>query len=175
MWKPAAAACACLLSVLSLQGLEIKTAKIATADTTITLEAGADEPRLLQLSGQNGFTWTEQKPDELIDFVEVGGQRQKIHWSLNLAACQIEPSRVEFVYDSTSPRLRLFWDWRVRASQGPVEHSVRIENLSGHEIWLPCRTACGLTGGFQGGRRSKTSGSRRVREDHLRRARIATR
>ncbi len=137
MWKPAAGACACLLSVLSLQGLEIKTAKIATADTTITLEAGADEPRLLQLNGQNGFTWTEQKPDDLIDFVEVGGQRQTIHWKLNLAASQIGPTRVEYVYDSTSARLRLIWDWRARSPHGPVEHSVRIQNLSGDDLWLP--------------------------------------
>ena len=142
MWKLRAVSCVCLLSALSAQGLEvkgleIKTAKMATADTAVTVEAGADAPRLLQLSGPDGFVWAGQKPDELIGFVEAGGQRQTIHWSLNLAACQIEPSRVEFVYDSKSPRLRLFWDWRVRASQGPVEHSVRIENLSGHEMWLP--------------------------------------
>jgi len=78
-----------------------------------------------------------QKPVQLIDFVEVGGQRELIYWKFNLTASQIDSSRVEFVYDSTSPRLRLFWYWRARASHGPAEHSVRIQNLSGHDLWLP--------------------------------------
>ena len=98
MWKLRAVSCVCLLSALSAQGLEvkgleIKTAKMATADTAVTVEAGADAPRLLQLSGPDGFVWAGQKPDELIDFVEAGGQRQTVHWRLNLAACQIGPRR----------------------------------------------------------------------------------
>src|ERR1700757_3963516 len=112
MWKLGAVACACLLSTASLAGLEIKTARIAGADTKVTLEAGADAPRLLQLSGEDGFKWTNQKPDTLIDFVEAGAHRLPVRWRLNLAASQISSTRVEYVYDSTSPRLRLFWDWR---------------------------------------------------------------
>ncbi len=125
------------MSAIGLQGLQTNTIHIATADTTITLEAGADSPCLSQLSGRDGFTWRSQKPTTLIDFVESSSGRKPLHWRLNLAASQIGPSRVGLVYDSASPRLRLFWDWRVPASYGPLEHSVRIQNLSEYDLWLP--------------------------------------
>jgi alpha-galactosidase len=42
-----------------------------------------------------------------------------------------------FVYESAEPHLRLSWVWEARADFGPVEHRLTVENLSGHEVWLP--------------------------------------
>lgn len=137
MWKVGAIACACLLIAPSLWALQTSTIQVETADTTITLKAGADSPSLLQLSGKDGFIWRNQNPAALIDFVEIGGRRTPVHWALNLAASQIGPSRVELVYDSASPHLRLFWAWRTRAVNGALEHSIRIQNLSAYNLWIP--------------------------------------
>jgi hypothetical protein len=84
-------------------GLEIRTARIEGVEATVTLEAGADATRLLQPSGEDGFTWRNRKPDALIDLVETSGHRQPVRWRLTLAASQIGSARVEYVYDSKCP------------------------------------------------------------------------
>jgi Melibiase/Glycosyl hydrolase family 36 C-terminal domain len=137
MWKVGAIACTCLLIAPSLRALQTGTIQVETADTTITLRAGTDAPSLLQLTGKDGFIWRNQKSATLIDFVEVGGRRQPVHWALNLAASQVGPSRVELVYDSASPHLRLFWTWRAPAASAALEHSIRIQNLSAEDLWMP--------------------------------------
>jgi hypothetical protein len=67
----------------------------------------------------------------LIDHVEMNGAVQPVRWQLQAA------SEGTFIYESQNPRLRLYWEWRARATHGPIEHSIRIENLSSTEIWLP--------------------------------------
>ena len=141
MVRKLVAVASALLSTISLSGLETKTVHLANADTTLTLEAGAEAPRLSQLQQSGGFTWNGVMPEALIDHVENNGQPRGLHWRLNLTASQIKPGIVRLVYetgwDSQAPRLRLFWEWRARAEHGPLEHRVRIENLSGTDIWLP--------------------------------------
>jgi hypothetical protein len=69
--------------------------------------------------------------------VEVSGNTRSLDWRFQPAASEANRTLVRFVYDSTSPHLRLTWEWRVGAAPGPLEHSIRIENLTGGEIWLP--------------------------------------
>lgn len=49
-----------------------------------------------------------------------------------------------YVYESQPPRLRLTWEWRAPADFGPVEHIIRIENMSGEELWLPLQDSIRL-------------------------------
>ena len=70
-------------------GLEIRIARIEGVEATVTLEAGADATRLLQLSGEDRFTWRNRKPDALIDLVKASGHCQPVRWRLTLAASQI--------------------------------------------------------------------------------------
>lgn len=85
----------------------------------------------------SGETWRAAGAEPLIDHVEVGGQELALRWRLNQAQSESSASRVRLVYDSDDPHLRLFWEWRVRAGHGPIEHSIRIQNLSGKGLWLP--------------------------------------
>src|SRR5262249_16064680 len=34
-------------------------------------------------------------------------------------------------------RLRLTWSWTIRQDFGPIEHQIRIENLTSRELWIP--------------------------------------
>ena len=121
----------------NLHAADLKTIRIASADTALTFQAGSDVPQLSQLTLVGGETWKNQAPEALIDHVEVNGQQKLLHWQLNASACRIKQDFVQIVYDSQSPRLRLFWEWRVRVQHGPLEHSIRIQNLSSKELWLP--------------------------------------
>lgn len=137
MWKLLVVASAYILSATNLAGLQIKTIQLVNADIAITLEAGVESPRLTQLKQSDGFVWNGGLSETLIDHVQSNGQPRALHWKLNLAASQIEPAFIRLVYDSQMPRLRLFWEWRSRAKHGPLEHTIRIENLSGTSIWIP--------------------------------------
>jgi hypothetical protein len=67
----------------------------------------------------------------------VSAESTDVRWTFNREASQIGEQRVAFVYDCASPHLRLTWEWRVRQTYGPIEHRIRVENLDGHEIWIP--------------------------------------
>jgi hypothetical protein len=112
-------------------------ARLASHDTAIEVSAGEHAPRLTALALAGGETWhnrAEEAPPELLD--DEGG-RQGLRWRLDRAASHGDPRRLELVYLSESPKLRLRWVWRVRAAHGPIEHTVLVENLSGQTLWLP--------------------------------------
>jgi hypothetical protein len=110
---------------------------LASKETSVTLEAGAASPRLVALTPKGDSAWSGVAPDELIKKAEVRGEWKPLRWKFNAAASQIDGTTVSLVYDSQNPRLRLFWEWRVRAVQGPLEHIIRIKNLDGEDVWLP--------------------------------------
>ena len=110
---------------------------LQTADTSISLQATPEAPRLIRLALIGGAVWENRGLDELIHHVEIGGVVQPVHWQFQSNISGGDPNIVRFVYDSQSPRLRLYWEWRRRARHGPIEHTIRIENLNPGEIWLP--------------------------------------
>lgn len=136
-WKLVAITSACWLGTISLAASQTATIHLSNADSALTLEAGSEAPRLSKLQQKGGLVWNGLIPEALIDHVESGGRSRSLHWRLNLAASQIEAGTVCLVYDSQAPRLRLFWEWSARAEHGPLEHTIRIENLSGTGLWLP--------------------------------------
>jgi hypothetical protein len=104
-----------------------KPVKLATADTEITLEAGPEAPRLLGIAMPDGAIWNNRAPEKLIP----------APWRFLPSQSTASSRLVRFVYVSASPHLRLFWEWEARSPHGPIEHRIRIQNLSGQELSLP--------------------------------------
>ena len=138
MWDAIRVGCIGLLCLSSsLAALGEINAQLKTSDTQLVLEAGATAPRLISLSAPNQRKWENRASEILIPFVEISEKQVPVKWSFNREASQIGEQRVAFVYDSTSPHLRLTWGWQVRQRYGPIEHEIRIENLDSQEIWIP--------------------------------------
>ena len=113
------------------------TAQLKTTDTELQLEAGPSQPRLVSLQSGGQEAWTNRASEALIDHVEIGGQSTPLVWKFNAQASHVAADQVDFVYDSAPPHLRLTWEWKARAAQGPVEHRILIRNLTAGEMWLP--------------------------------------
>jgi hypothetical protein len=116
--------------------------EVHTSDVRIELRAGSTRPRLVQIAGQGKATWSNIAVETLPATVEVANSDSKttivpIAWQLKPQLGKPHARNVEFVYESTQPHLRLRWQWEARASFGPVEHRITIENLSSQQVWLP--------------------------------------
>jgi hypothetical protein len=112
--------------------------ELASADTAISVEAGEHAPRLTTLRAGSGATaWTNRTDETLPELLEVHGAAQPLVWSLDRSASHFESHEIQLVYLSDSPRLKLKWQWRVRAGHGPIEHTLLIQNLSSESVWLP--------------------------------------
>jgi hypothetical protein len=127
--------------VLSLLGAGLSggqtKGELRNCDVALRLEAGADAPLVVTLQPTGQAVWTNRAPETLVGFAEQNGQRIGLHWKLDEKSSRIEPNRVVFVYQAELPQLRLTWEWVSRANYGPMEHQIRIENLSSREFWLP--------------------------------------
>ena len=141
-WLPRFLVCACLGGAGSMAALGATT--LHSAETIITLDAGKESPSVTQLSMKAGAPWKGETGEPLIDHVEIGGRDQPLHWKFNETASGSGSTWARFVYDSDTPRLRLFWEWRVGAAHGPIEHSIRIQNLSGKSLWIPLQNSLRL-------------------------------
>jgi len=112
-------------------------AHLRTQQTSITLEASADSPRLTMLQSDAGQKWINGEQESLLPFVWQNGKRVPLRWTLDPAASHSDTRIVRFVYNGRPVPLRLTWSWQVRADIGPIEHRIRIQNLSHGEIWIP--------------------------------------
>ena len=110
---------------------------IRTSSITLTFTNTGLSPRLTSFRGAPGCTLSNQADEPLPASVQIDGVTLPITWHLNPALGASDGLHVTFVYDSSEPHLRLSWQWHARADVGPVEHTIRIENLSGRELWLP--------------------------------------
>jgi hypothetical protein len=111
--------------------------KLASADTAIVVEAGEHAPRLATLNARGASAWKNRAEEILPEQVEIHGAAQPLMWHFDRAASRFAATRIELVYVSDSPRLELKWQWRARAPEGPLEHSIVIQNLGDQEVWLP--------------------------------------
>jgi len=133
-------------------------ASLQSGDTRVVLAAGQGQPRvatlcsLSALPGANAEScWQQTAPEPLIDHVQVAGRTVRLMWKWNRPGSERSRDRVCFVYDGSyaspagsSGHLRLFWEWTVRGPVGPIEHTIRIENLSGTGVWLPLQPSVQL-------------------------------
>jgi len=117
--------------------LRSERAGLASAETAIAVVAGEHGPRLSSLSLRGATTWTNRVDEILPAQVELRGSVQPLTWRLDRSATRVEAKRIQFVYVADSPRLRLVWEWRARGGQGPLEHSISIQNLDAAPVWLP--------------------------------------
>jgi hypothetical protein len=106
--------------------------RLVNGGTTITLEPGVTAPRLSRLA-----QWDNRAPEVLIDHVETNGVTQSLKWRSKPSGTIATQTFVRFLYECSKPHLRLYWEWHVRAAPGPIEHTIRIQNLSEAEVWLP--------------------------------------
>lgn len=114
---------------------------LTNSDIRLEFQAGPHAPRLTQISSSaaNSSTsiWHNQSQEVLPSAVELGGTTAKLLWRFASEASRSDSHHVEYVYENDQPHLRLHWIWETKASFGPAEHTIVIENLSGEEIWLP--------------------------------------
>ncbi len=112
-------------------------AHLRTQQTSITLEASSNAPRLTTLQGEGGDKWNNRVQESLLPFVWLNGKRVLLQWKLDASASHSDTDTVRFIYDATPIPLRLSWEWQVRTNTGPIEHRIQIQNLSQQEIWIP--------------------------------------
>lgn len=134
----------CSIFVLALSAVtaaaEVNSATLRTSDTAIELAAGESAPRVISLS-HHRHKIINSEVEALIDSAEVGEKSVRLHWRLISAKSTRNSRRVAFVYENTAPRLRLTWEWQARSAFGPLEHTIRIENLGPTEMWLPLQSS----------------------------------
>jgi hypothetical protein len=111
--------------------------QLASADSAIAVEAGEHAPRLTTLEPRGATAWKNRADEILPEQVEVNGAPQPLVWRLDRPASRFESNQIQLVYVTDSPRMRLTWQWRVRAGHGPIEHTIVIQNLSDESVWLP--------------------------------------
>jgi len=111
--------------------------ELGGAQTAIAVEAGEHAPRMTALRLNGAADWTNRADETLPEQVEVGGEAMSLHWHLDRRASEFAATHIRLVYVTASPRLRLEWRWRARGGDGPMEHSIAIQNLSNEPVWLP--------------------------------------
>ena len=112
-------------------------AELETAETQIVVEAGMDMPRLLSLQVPGQPKWQNRASETLIQAVESGDETTPVHWRFDRDASHADAKNISLVYESENPHLRLTWSWIAKQDYGPIEHQIRIENLTEHELWIP--------------------------------------
>ena len=125
------------LSCLAQASHPRSTNALATSDARVELRAGADAPSLIALSGPAVPAWRNQQEETLPASVEENRATVPVTWRLKPELGSADAHRVVYVYEAAQPHLRLSWEWEARAPFGALEHSIKIENLSGRELWLP--------------------------------------
>ena len=112
-------------------------ATLSTSDARLELRAGENVPTLIALTGRDAAVWRNQQAETLPGSVEENGTAVPVSWTLKREASKIDAREITYVYESAQPHLRLRWKWAARAGFGPFEHTITVENLSAHEVWLP--------------------------------------
>ena len=126
-----------LLSTRLAANVPFKPILVGNADNQIALQSGASAPGVLDLARTGGETWHGMGAGSLIDSATVNGVSVPLHWQFDPSTSRIQKNFASLVYEDRSTGLRLYWEWRATAQHGPIEHVVRIENRSGHEVWIP--------------------------------------
>jgi hypothetical protein len=114
-------------------------ASVSNSSVKVTLRAGDHAPRIESIGGGQDNAWSNTEDETLPSSVEIDGAPVSVTWLLkpDLGRVDAGKRKVEFVYESAEPHLRLSWIWEARADFGPVEHRIDVENLGAREVWLP--------------------------------------
>jgi hypothetical protein len=121
---------------LSLAAQATPPAVLANADIAIALTPGTHAPHLNWLHGPN-LSLRNQAEEPLPTSILQNGVPIPLAWHFNTALTRTGPHSITYVYESAHPHLRASWQWQTRSANGPIEHEIKIRNLSAQEIWLP--------------------------------------
>lgn len=111
--------------------------RLANSDVEISLTAGQHAPRLDAIQQVSGTILRNSIPEALPASIEIGGKTAPIAWKLQKTVKTTDRRRLELVYESQNPHLRLTWVWESRAAFGAMEHFITVQNLTSQAIWLP--------------------------------------
>lgn len=112
--------------------------ELKTSDIHILLRAGEHAPSLTQISdAKKSHLWHSSSTEELPAAVDIHGVSTPVTWTYKPTLSSIGLRRIVFVYESSQPQIRLSSQWEARASFGPIEHRITIQNMGGEELWLP--------------------------------------
>lgn len=112
-------------------------ASVGSADTTVTIAAGAEGPALLALGSPRAGGWSGAAAASLPERAWVAGREVALHWRLDAARSTLRARDADLVYVSDAPRLQASWRWRARAASGPVEHAITVRNDDASVVELP--------------------------------------
>ena len=132
----------CVLFVLFSAGLNagenpLKAILVGNADNQIALQSDTSAPQVLRLTRIGGETWQGSGAESLIDSATIENIAVPLHWRFDARSSRMQKNSVSLVYQAQHPDLRLYSEWRAAAQHGPIEHTIRIENRSGREVWIP--------------------------------------
>jgi hypothetical protein len=146
-WKGLSRVCASIAALAGLCTLAFgprswcasddKALIISTSDVRVRLVAGSKSPSAATLAGPGQLAWQNRASEPLPDSVQRDGKQVPLIWKRTPSLDSISPRHVVLVYESANPHLRLKWEWEARASFGPIDHTVNVENLSSDELWMP--------------------------------------
>jgi hypothetical protein len=114
-------------------------------DARLVFGLGSSSPQLAAFRTSAGAAFESADGQALIDHVSIDGKQQTLHWHLDRSASRVRNDAVDAVYVNDTPALRLTWSWRARSMHGPLEHTIRIENLSSRTIELPLQDSFRFT------------------------------
>lgn len=137
VWAGRVLAAAVCMLLLSGTARGVESLALGTTDTRVVVELGTTAPSVLSLANPGGTVWKGQQLRPLIDKVQIDGEWKPVHWKFRSANRDRNGARITVVYASSKPHLQLYWEWQARASSGPIEHTIRIENLENRVVGLP--------------------------------------
>ncbi len=110
---------------------------LGNADNQIVVQAGDTEPRVVRLTRGGTEDWIGAGDARLIYTALVEGKTVALHWRFDPDHSRAGKQEATLAYVTRDPDLRLRWTWQARSAHGPIEHTIFIENRSGHEIEIP--------------------------------------
>ena len=86
---------------------------LQTANTILVVAAAESGPIVKRLGVPGQPPWTNRAGEVLPDHVEMDGQHFPLAWKFAPQESKSDQHRIVFVYETSSPRLRLTWEWRL--------------------------------------------------------------
>ena len=121
---------------------------VASADTAIQVEAGADTLSIAALKcPDTGYDWVRSKTAlPFIRTAEQDGQATPLRWQFKRSESPDGPPRRQvLVFANAEPPLELHSIWQAEPGPGPVEHSIAIKNTGRAPVLLPLQKSLVFT------------------------------
>ena len=112
---------------------------LSTADTTLTVGAGADHKLYLyELRGPTGWNWTAApSPFPLVSRLDLAGVPCQPNWRYGGGTVdRSEGTRVVITFTNAHPAMEISSVWHARSGPGPVRHAMFIRNNAGQPVTI---------------------------------------